>query len=341
VALRALIYLQPFWMRKGRWSEGREASERVLALTADVESRARWNALGQTGDLLLRLGKTAEARPYFEDAVAVAERVGGAELAQMILGDLGEIAAREGDFEGAELLYQRALEAAKALGEKEAATLCLAHLSQIASRRGDLRRAWNLGNEALDEAEDLGWDELAFGLRTLLGVYALQRDDLPTARSVFLDALASAEKLGYVEPVANLLFYLASVYLRENNPDAAAKHLHDALTRASELEASDDLVESLEATARLASLKGEDGLACRLLAASDVVRDTNGFTRPPDETESYDALLTQLRSRCPHFDTSWDEGMAAGLALSVESALEYLEPMRAETAAESNSDSRR
>ena len=34
---RALVELQPFWMRKGRWTEGRPTSEEVLAATTDVQ----------------------------------------------------------------------------------------------------------------------------------------------------------------------------------------------------------------------------------------------------------------------------------------------------------------
>jgi predicted ATPase/class 3 adenylate cyclase len=194
--LRALVELQPFWWRKGRFSEGRSLSEKVLAETADLVTKTRWNALGNAGQLALGQGHTAAARDYFERAAAVATEVEGPGAAQVVLGDLGEIAAREGDLEGAEALYTRALTAAQELEDRHAAVLCLSHLSQIASQRGDLTRAWNLGVEALDGARELKWGELEFALTALTGAYALQREDYAQARQDFDDALATARKLG-------------------------------------------------------------------------------------------------------------------------------------------------
>jgi tetratricopeptide (TPR) repeat protein len=292
--LRALVELQAFWWRKGRFSEGRALSEKVLAETADLVTKTRWNALGNAGQLALGQGHTAAARDYFERAAAVATEVEGPGAAQVVLGDLGEIAAREGDLEGAEALYTRALTAAQELEDRHAAVLCLSHLSQIASQRGDLTRAWNLGVEALDGARELKWGELEFALTALTGAYALQREDYAQARQVFDDALATARKLGYVEPVANLLFYKASVELAEDNADAAATLLHEAVTIAHRLGSEDDLAEIFEATARLAAHRDDPATAAAFAATANDLRARNGYERSPAEATRFAEFVAVL-----------------------------------------------
>lgn len=315
VELRALVELQPFWWRKGRFSEGRALSEKVLADTHALVSKPRWNALGNAGRLALGQGQTAVARSYFEQAAAVALAVEGPEAEQMVLGDLGDVAAREGDLEGAEELWLRALTAARATGNDEAAVLCLSHVSQIAGQRGDIDRAWNLGVEALDAARALGWSELELALTTLTGVYALQRRDFGQARQVFNDALATAKKLGYVEPVANVLFYLATVEREEGNTPRAASLLHDAIVQAADLGSDDDLAESLEATARLTT----DGhLAASLAATAEAVRLRNGFERTPAERSDFEAFIASLP----------DTSVASSVEDAVAAALAYLETVR-------------
>ncbi len=297
--LRALVELQPFWWRKGRFGEGRAVSEKVLADTTHLVNKRRWNALGNTAQLALGQGKTAVARDYFEQAATVAADVEGPAAAQIVLGDLGEIAAREGDLEGADELYGRALSAARELGDKHAVALCLSHLSQIASQRSDLVRAWDLGLEALENARELEWVELEFPMTTLIGVYAFQRKDFAQARQIFDDAIASARKLGYVEPMANLLFYKASVALAEDEEAQAAALLHEAISLASKLGAEDDIAESLEATARLAESEGYLTDAAAFAATATALRERNGYQRSPDEALSFAAFVENLPSAEP------------------------------------------
>lgn len=310
--LRALVELQPFWRRKGRWSEGRALSDRVLADTEAVLTKTRWNALGNAGQLALVQGDHRAARRYFEQAAETAAAVDGPAVAQVVLGDLGDVLAREGDFEGAEDLYQRALDASRDLGDDHAATLCLSHLSQIASQRGDVTRAWNLGLEALSAARALEWTELEFALTALTGTYALQRDDLNHARQVFDDALATARKLGYIEPVPSLLCYQATVELRDDNPDAAAPLLHEAITLGATLGGETDLAESLEATARLLARRERLDDAATLAATADALRAKNGFGRSPDEGTAFDAFVRTLPPGDP---VTLDEAVARALAL--------------------------
>jgi len=294
VELAALLELQQFWLRKGRWTEGRAASEATLRSTQDLMVKARWNALGMTGQLALSQGETVAARSYFEQAATVANAVAGPETAQIVLGDLGEFAARAGDFDTAEQLYANSLEAARRVGNKHAVILCETHLAQLASQRGDLARAWDLGNRALDGARELEWDEVDLTLTNLLGVVAHQKGDLVRARQVFADALALTRKLEQISRLPYLLFCTANVELDAGEPAAAAAYLREAIALGIELHAEPDLVESLEATARLATELAEPGLARGLLATTDVLREQLQFSRDPSAAASHEALVSEL-----------------------------------------------
>ncbi len=319
IELGALFELQRFWLRKGRWTEGRTVSEATLHSTRDVMTKARWNALGMTGQLALSQGDTAAARAYFEQAVDVASAVAGAEAAQLILGDLGEFAARAGDFDTAEQLYASSLEAARKLGNPQAVVLSLAHLAHVASQRGDLARAWDVGNQAFEGARELAWDDLDLSITNLLGVVAHQNGDLIEARRVFADALALTRKLEQVGALPYLLFCLAGVELDDGQPAAAAPYLREAIAVGLELRAEPDLVESLEATARVASAAGEPQLARDLLAATDALRDRLQFTRDRSAAAAYEALLSQLGEPASASEP-WpvEEAAAAALAFLEE-----------------------
>jgi predicted ATPase/class 3 adenylate cyclase len=292
--LCALVELQQFWMRRGRWTEGRTASEATLRSTEDLLIKPRWNALALAGQIALSQGDTVAARSFFEGAAEVAETVAGPETAQMVLGDLGELAARAGEFDTAEELYATSLEAARHVGNKHVVILCQTHLAQLASQRGDLAQAWDVGNQALDGARQLEWDELDLTLTNLLGVVAHHKGDLVEARRVFADALALTRKLERVSRLPYLLFCTANVELDAGEPTAAAPFLREAISLGRELRAEPDLVESLEASARVASALGERDVACELLATTDVVRERLQFIRDPSASATYERLRAEL-----------------------------------------------
>ncbi|HVT77003.1 MAG TPA: adenylate/guanylate cyclase domain-containing protein, partial [Acidimicrobiales bacterium] len=111
--LRALVLLQPFWARKGRFSEGRATSDVILSATVDVETPHRRRALAETGRLALQQGQRDAARAYYEQAADLAERIGTPDGAQIAIGDLAQFAMWDGDFDTAEALLTRALDVAR------------------------------------------------------------------------------------------------------------------------------------------------------------------------------------------------------------------------------------
>jgi predicted ATPase/class 3 adenylate cyclase len=306
--LRALVHLQPFWDRKGRWTEGRSVSDAVLAATSDLDIQPRWDALAKVGGIALHQGDRAAARAYFEEAVDVAERVNGADAAQFLLGNLGQIALFEGDVDTAEELLTGALDAAERTENPEAVALCLSHLAYVACQRGDLARAWERAIDAVERAREFESFDLEFSMTTLLGDIARQRGDLSEARRILSDALALARKTNNDDSAVYVLYCLACVEVDDDRAAAARPYLRDAITLGHATGAEADLAESLELAARLVG-------DASLLATVDAIRDRIGFARPPAELPAYEELRAQLGAAEP---LAVDEAVAAALAALAE-----------------------
>ena len=310
--LLATVELQRFWMRKGRWREGRALSDETLSRTEGTFTDQRPRVASNAGQIALLQGDIDGARRRFTETADLCEALGGPEARSLVLGDLGGIAVREGDFDTATALYEESLTAARAAGKREHVATSLAHLAQIASQQGDLARAWNLGVEAIDEARSADLAAVEFGTGTLLGVIAMQRGQLDDARQVFTDALALAKKFELVQPMAYLLFCLASVALEANRPGDAIAHLREALPLGLEIGAEADVVESLEAAVRCAASLDHVADTAVLLATADAARARIGFARDPATAATCEALAARVGSASP---LALEDAVQAALAL--------------------------
>jgi tetratricopeptide (TPR) repeat protein len=286
--LRAVLSLQAFWARKGRWSEGRSTCDEVLAATKGVVSKARRRVLAETGRLALHQGHREEARVYYTEAAELAERSGDPNDANVVLGDLAQFALWDGDFETAEALLLRALAAAKHADDPRALPLAHAHLANVLSESGDLARAWEFGLDGVELARELEWVELEFSLTNVLGLIARRRGELAEARRILNDALDIARKIGGDDYAGYVLFCLAAVEVDDDHPDAARPYLRDAIRIAHATDAHGDLAESLELAARLLP----DGAA--LLATADALRNRISYARAAVEVPAYEALRADL-----------------------------------------------
>ncbi|HLG00983.1 MAG TPA: adenylate/guanylate cyclase domain-containing protein [Acidimicrobiia bacterium] len=292
LALALLATLQPFWLSRGRWAEGRTRSAHVLESTAIIKAPARVQALARDAELAFVQGDTAGVRERIEEAVELADALGG-ELTPMVLGNLGVIAEREGDLESAEQMYRRGSEASLAAGSTDELVFA-SRLAEIARRRGDLDAARSAASAALARARELGQDSLSMKLTTLLADIAHQGSDLDIARGLYEEALAAAQASHDRGQAVYLLFRLGCLALDRNAVDEAAEFLFEAVQLGRDLSSGDDLVESLEATARLAVVRGDRNLARRLLATVDSTREVIEFPRAPIDQAAYENLAREI-----------------------------------------------
>lgn len=295
LALELLSLLQPFWVSRGRWTEGRARAAHVLEATRDVASSSRVDALVRDAELAFLQGDTAGSRSRIEAAVDSAQLLSG-ELVSVVLANLGTIAAREGDLVSAEEMYQRGHDAAIALGGTDELSFAC-HLAEIARQRGDFEGAWSRGNDALARARAGGHDDLVVNLVSLLGDVARHQGKFDDAERLYDDALQASRANRDDAQATYLLYCIATLALDAGSPMAAAPALLEAIELGRRLASHADLVESLEATARLAAVSGSRDLASRLLATVDSTREAIAFPRAPTDQAEYESLAGHIGDR--------------------------------------------
>src|SRR2546429_8917682 len=74
--LELALALPDYWHLRGRWAEGRDWLERLLAVISTPTPTLRCRALSSIFRLALRLGENEKARQVGDQAVGIARRVG-------------------------------------------------------------------------------------------------------------------------------------------------------------------------------------------------------------------------------------------------------------------------
>ncbi len=193
--------------------------------------------LEMIGKSLYDSGRNAEARPYFEQALAILREVRGGEDPDIAvcLGNLGELLRVTGDLEPARpCLEQALLIQRKVLGEEHPATAATYNnLGQLLRETGDLAAARSCLEQSLairrkvlgEEHPDTGiaYDNLGLLL-------SVTRDDA-AARSNYERALAIFKKvLGEEHPDTAIAYEnLGRLFRETGNPAAARPCLEQAL----------------------------------------------------------------------------------------------------------------
>jgi predicted ATPase len=212
-----------------------DQSETILALSA----------LGR--HLEVSEAEVAGARAAYEEALALAEKMGSLPAQVELHASLAQLAVYGADWEQVE----RSTEASAELAEREGLVgkLCLpiALRGLLRWREGNLDEATLLFHRAHELAEQVGWSELAF--QALFGLSTVLRDsgDLSGAQAALDRALDVCERAGLIaqsiQATASRAVILMLAHRREAAVEAAresselAERLHYPVGRAAALEA--------------------------------------------------------------------------------------------------------
>ncbi len=150
------------------------------------------------------LGDDAQARRYFEQALALYRELGATAQIAGTLSNLAGVLAGD-DPERARGLLREARALFLDVGQPVSATWCGNHLADVARAQGEYKQADRLYREAETGFRQLG-DQWGTG-RSLLdrGLLALERDRPGQARTLFLEALQIFCDLDHRRGVAQLL----------------------------------------------------------------------------------------------------------------------------------------
>ncbi len=325
MALEVAATLGHFWLTAGYWAEGRRWLERALAATPDAPPALRAKAFCALGAIVHMQGDFEEARPRFEQSLALYRTVGDAQGAADALYGLGRLANRRGRYDEAEALLRESLARSSQAGDLHRPPYALNILAAVHLMRGDPAQAHELYGRALAAAR-ASQDRAAIAfVLTSLGELARQEGDDEQAEIVYNEAMIHADALGQKARRMMLMHNLAYIALHRGNVERAAALLRDCLRLGLELPDKENCAMCLVGLGCVATEAGQMARAVRLFSAGVKELRNLGVTPAPADQAEYDRYEARLRAALDSamVNQLWDEGQeltppqAIALALAI------------------------
>jgi predicted ATPase/DNA-binding CsgD family transcriptional regulator len=363
-ALRLGAALLPFWLGRGRLSEGRDLLGALLALTAanahDAEkaevllaaahlaaaqsdfaqarslathAHALWRGLGDRRGMarsLLRLAAMAPT-PELEAELAAESlehyRAAGQplELAQA-LADLAGFSRDRGDLVQARALLDESVALYRSLGAAFGVAWPLAGLALVSWYEGDVAQARALFAESLALFQSTGDRRGQTWATHGLGLVAWTQGELADAAALHEQALVLAEETGDRREVALLQIGLGFVAEARGASREGQQRFLTALATERDLGNTWGISMCLEGLAGVI-LDRQPLVAVHLLAATSAARVRFAEPLPPVYRARRDHLVQVARSRLGEdaFNTGWATGSDLTLERAISDALSTIE----------------
>jgi predicted ATPase/class 3 adenylate cyclase len=224
IGLRIAASIWRFWYQRAELREGLSWLDELLAHPAargDTAVRAR--ALSAAGGLAYWGQRFQIAWMHYDDALAIAERLGDLRLIADAEYELGFRYVVEQDPEQMRRHEERALELYEKLDDEEAATRARQALVLGAFLGGDREAARALETANLEAFRRSGsWYRTADSL-TLLSTIDYLNDDLDSARAHIREALSIVGSRAMVAPMVGALGMAALIALAGQDPEKGAR----------------------------------------------------------------------------------------------------------------------
>lgn len=212
-----------FWIKSGRFDEGRRWLEQALAVPGPVGGAVRARALLGLAHVHFFQGRQLEVSALAAEALSLGRDEGDAWVVAFALFLLGTAAFERGDNEQAEARSREALDAADASGESWMRGPPMLVLGHVAASRGDFDRAQPLYAESIEVLRRAGdtWG-LGIVLAAAAGV-AIICEDFIQARAQASEALSLCEELEDPRGIAWSLEVYADLLAAAGLADGAAR----------------------------------------------------------------------------------------------------------------------
>jgi predicted ATPase/DNA-binding SARP family transcriptional activator len=204
-----------FWFSVGHWTEARRWMEGALALPAAADAGVdRARLLFAVAKVATLQADVAAARPWLEEAVELAGRLGDDEVQAYALNYLGMTYVQQGRPEG-RVHCQQAADWFRAHGDDYGLRLALLLLGMGAQMQGDRDGAIRITAEAVDVARRFGQDrELSVSLQNMATIHLMQ-GNFAAAEPFLMEALEAARRDPSYFFIATTLDGLGEVRLRQ------------------------------------------------------------------------------------------------------------------------------
>ncbi len=187
--------------------------------------RQRCRLLRSIGQVKNGVGRYAEAREAYGEALSIAREIGNQRLEADLLNALGEVAGRSTHYQEAIDHFKRALAIDRDLGDRFATGRKLANLGITYAKIGLHRRAEKFLRKALELHEAVGQPGEFNDVVVHLGEVVAVSGDVESARALLLDAARVAAGRGDVRLELRARIHLAAALVRD---DASVEDLATA-----------------------------------------------------------------------------------------------------------------
>ena len=135
--LELALALPDYWHLRGRWAEGRDWLERLLAAISTPSPTLRCRAVSSISGLAFRLGENEKARQFGNEALEIARRLGDKPLIVGALTRLARVGLRDNNPRQTMILCREALALAEEAGDEELSLSPLHCLAEATRMDGD------------------------------------------------------------------------------------------------------------------------------------------------------------------------------------------------------------
>ncbi len=273
-----------FWWIRGHIHEGRRWSEQALATSLPPALRAKVvsgagamasfqqdifrayacfteatelnRALGNqsevarnldnTGVMLNRIGKHAQARALFEESLVIDQVFEDTRGIAFAFGNLADTAYYEGNYAEAEQFYRQSLALHRELGDQHSVAISLTNLGEIARLQNDYDRARRYVEESVVLARQMNATyTLAIALCDLGHVLRAQGDEAQ-AHTIYAETLPLLIELGETRVASETMIALAGLAVTHAQLERAVRLLAVAKTVLDSTDAQLDAVHQAE-----------------------------------------------------------------------------------------------
>jgi predicted ATPase/DNA-binding XRE family transcriptional regulator/Tfp pilus assembly protein PilF len=277
--LRMAGRLWRFWSVRGHWTEGQQWLEQALSRRAEASPADTWLALHGAGNLSLDLGEYTRARAYYEESLAVTQRLEAQQGIANSLLNLSMVNFYQGDLQEAITLQEESLAIHRAVGNNIGIALALHNLASLLEQQGDYNRAAILAEESLARYKDLG-DSLGMALALHdLALLAHRHGAYERARTLLEECGTIYDRLGAKNDLARALNDLGELADDQGKYASARSLYEESLRLAAELGDRRCQAAALNNLGRLAHRTGDEGRAVALCSQSLSLRRDLGDKR--------------------------------------------------------------
>lgn len=281
VALRFSCALYRFWDLHGHPVEGRQWTERAIALAGSSEPELVAESRYGLAILAFAQGDYTRTRIEAEACLSLRRVLGDREGIATALNLCSLAADYLNDFEGAIRLQEESLALSRELGLTAAVHQGTYHLGLLALRQGELNQAtthleasaagWNLSGNRIGAA----------GAIINLAEVMRMRGDLASARELTEEALAVARETGTKRLEAACLHARGQVLAAAGDDRGARIAYRESAAICRESDALDGLIEIVESLSLAAARRGDGALARQLVATASADRTRLNVPRDP------------------------------------------------------------